>query len=65
MLVNILIGLAVRYLPQRMDFDFDLWQEQLVDYVPAEPDYLSGYEIVGSLRNGFDIGLKPDHVEPR
>ena len=64
MLLSIITSLTVRWVPQRMDFNFDLWQEHLLDYNPVGNDVLGGAQIVDGLRWGFDIGLKPDQTDP-
>ena len=63
-LLMMLTSVAIRWVPQRMEFNFDLWQEHLMDYIPSEDGMLSGDEIVDGLKYGFDIGLIENHPEP-
>ena len=64
-LLTIITDLTVRLVPQRMEFNFDLWQEHLLDYAPAGDGLLSGDEIVHGLKDGFEIGIIPDQPDPQ
>ena len=64
-LLTIITDLTVRLVPQRMEFNFDLWQEHLLDYAPVGDGLLSGDEIVHGLKDGFEIGIIPDQPDPQ